>query len=82
MRLPKAKAKEAAADAEDQQEATEFKNAAKECAAERGDTDETRTAFSEKYGTNANKRTRSASASRQKAAGDTRRRRRRPSRDL
>jgi hypothetical protein len=52
----KAKAKEKAADAEDQQEATEFKNAAKECDSERGDTDETRTAFSEKYGTNANKK--------------------------
>jgi hypothetical protein len=52
----KAKAKEKAADAEDQQEATEVKNAAKECDAERGDTDETRTAFNEKYGTNANKK--------------------------
>jgi hypothetical protein len=52
----KAKAKEHAADTEDQQEATEFKNAAKECDAERGDTDETRTAFNEKYGTNANKK--------------------------
>ncbi len=52
----KAKAKEKAADAEDQQEATEFKNAAKECDAERGDTDETRLAFNEKYGTNANKK--------------------------
>jgi hypothetical protein len=47
----KAKAKEKAADAEDQQEATEFKNAAKECDAERGDTDETREAFALKYGT-------------------------------
>ena len=52
----KAKAKEKAADVEDQQEATEFKNAAKECDAERGDTDETRLAFNEKYGTNANKK--------------------------
>jgi hypothetical protein len=52
----KAKAKEKAADAEDQQEATDFKNAAKECDAERGDTDATRQAFAEKYGTNANKK--------------------------
>jgi hypothetical protein len=51
----KAKAKEKAADAEDQQDATEFKNAAKDCDAERGDTDETRQAFATKYGTaNAN----------------------------
>jgi len=50
----KAKAKEKAADAEDQQEATEFKNAAKECDGERGDTDESRAAFAELYGTNAN----------------------------
>jgi hypothetical protein len=47
----KAKAKEKVADAEDQQEATEFKNAAKECADERS-ADEA--AFAEKYGTNAN----------------------------
>jgi hypothetical protein len=52
----KAKAKEKAADAEDQQEATEFKNAAKECDSERGDTDESRAAFAEQYGTNANKK--------------------------
>jgi hypothetical protein len=51
----KAKAKEKAADAEDQQEATEFKNAAKECDAERGDTEESLAAFKEQYGTNANK---------------------------
>jgi hypothetical protein len=51
-----AKAKEKAADAEDQQEATEFKNAAKTCDDERGDTDESRQAFADKYGTNANKK--------------------------
>lgn len=49
----KAKAKEAAADEQDQQAATEFKNAAKECDAERqldpG-------AFAQKYGKNANDR--------------------------
>jgi len=49
----KAKAKEAAADAQDQEEATEFKNAAKECDAER---DADADAFANKYGTNANKR--------------------------
>ena len=46
-----AKAKEHEADAEDQQNATDFKNAAKECDAERGDTDATRQAFALKYGT-------------------------------
>ena len=50
----KAKAKEKAADAEDQQEATEFKNAAKTCDDERGDTDTSRDAFKLQYGTNAN----------------------------
>src|SRR5919205_573416 len=39
------------ADEEDQQEATEFKNAAKTCDAERGDTTESRDAFNAKYGT-------------------------------
>ena len=49
----KAKAKEHAADEEDQQDAAEQKNAAKECATERNaDAD----AFREQYGTNANKR--------------------------
>jgi hypothetical protein len=49
-----AKAKEHEADAEDQQQATEFKNAAKECDDERGDTEQSRSDFAEKYGTNAN----------------------------
>jgi hypothetical protein len=49
----KARAKEAAADAQDEQEATEFKNAAKECDAERTADP---AAFAAKYGTNANKR--------------------------
>jgi hypothetical protein len=52
----KAREKEQAADAEDQQEATEFKNAAKECDNERGDTAESREAFNQLYGTNANKK--------------------------
>ncbi len=49
----KAKAKEAAADEQDQEDAAEQKNAAKECATER---DADADAFREKYGTNANKR--------------------------
>jgi hypothetical protein len=49
----KAKENEAAADEQDQQEATAFKNAAKECDAERT---ADATAFANKYGTNANKR--------------------------
>jgi hypothetical protein len=49
----KAKAKEHAADEQDQEDAAEQKNAAKECATER---DADTTAFREKYGTNANKR--------------------------
>jgi ABC-type transporter MlaC component len=49
----KAKANEAKADDEDQEEASAFKNAAKECAAERtADPD----AFADQYGTNANNR--------------------------
>jgi hypothetical protein len=49
----KAKAKEHEADAQDQQDATEFKNAAKECDAER---DADAAAFADQYGTNANKK--------------------------
>jgi hypothetical protein len=49
----KARAKERQADAEDQQEATEFKNAAKECDSER---DADPAAFADTYGTNANKK--------------------------
>ena len=49
----KAKAKEAAADEQDQEDAAEQKSAAKECATER---DADADAFREKYGTNANKR--------------------------
>ena len=52
----KAKAKEHAADEQDAEDAAEFKNAAKECDAERGDTEDTRAAFADKYGTNENKR--------------------------
>jgi hypothetical protein len=52
----KAKAKRAEQDAADAEAAEEFKNAAKECDAERGDTQESRKAFEDKYGTNANKR--------------------------
>jgi hypothetical protein len=49
----KAKAKELAADEQDAEEATEFKNAAKECDAERT---VDAAAFAEKYGTNENNR--------------------------
>jgi hypothetical protein len=49
----KASENKAEMDAEDEQEADEFKNAAKECAAERSEDEE---AFREKYGTNRNKR--------------------------
>ena len=52
----KAKAKEHAADEQDAEDAAEFKNAAKECDDERGDTEATREAFAAKYGTNENKR--------------------------
>jgi hypothetical protein len=44
------------ADLESKQEITDFKNAAKECDNERGDTDTSRAAFAAKYGTNGNKR--------------------------
>jgi hypothetical protein len=50
----KARAMEKEADEQDQEEATAFKNAAKECAAERETLGED--AFREQYGTNANKR--------------------------
>ena len=50
----KAKAKEHKADEQDQEDATEFKNAAKACDAERGSTDATREAFNAKWGENEN----------------------------
>ena len=50
----KATAKEHAADVKDQQAATEWKNAAKECDAARGDTDESRAAFGTTWGTDEN----------------------------
>ena len=52
----KAKAKQAAQDAADAEQAEERTNAAQECDAERGDTDESRKAFEEQYGTNGNKK--------------------------
>ena len=48
----RAKAKQHAADEQDAEDAADFKNAAKECDDERGDTETTRYAFAEKYGTN------------------------------
>jgi hypothetical protein len=50
----KAEEVKAEMDAQDQQEVVAFKNAAKECAAERESLG--KTAFADKYGTNANKR--------------------------
>ena len=56
----KAREKEAAADEQDEQEATEFKNAAKECAAERSDPGfpaaHEGKSFEDFYGSNRNKR--------------------------
>jgi hypothetical protein len=52
----KAKAERAEQDEEDAEEAEARTNAAQECDAERGETQETRKAFEEKYGTNGNKR--------------------------
>jgi hypothetical protein len=52
----KAKAERAEEDAEDAEEAEERTNAAEACDAERGDTQESRKAFEDKYGTNGNKR--------------------------
>ena len=66
----KAKAKEAAADEQDQQDATAFKNAAKACDAERGDTTESRAAFAEKYGTGPNKRNAFGKCVSKKARGE------------
>src|SRR6185312_12654564 len=50
----KARENRAEEDAQDEQEVEEFKNAAKECAAERRDT--SREAFADEHGTNKNKR--------------------------
>lgn len=50
----KAKAKEHAADAKDQQAATDWKNAAQECDTARGETDESRAAFGTTWGTDEN----------------------------
>jgi hypothetical protein len=52
----KAKAKRAEQDAADAEAAEERKNAAEECDEERGETAQSRKAFEDKYGTNANKR--------------------------
>jgi hypothetical protein len=52
----KARAERAEQDEEDAEEAEDRKNAAEECDAERGETQETRKAFEDKYGTNGNKR--------------------------
>ena len=51
-----AKEAKATADQQDQETAKERKSAAKQCAKERGTSDESREAFAQKYGTNKNKR--------------------------
>lgn len=66
----KAKAKRAEQDEEDAEEAEDRKNAAQECDEERGETQETRKAFEEKYGTNANKRNAFGKCVSQKARED------------
>jgi hypothetical protein len=66
----KAKAERAEEDAEDAADAAARKNAAEECDAERGDTQESRKAFEEKYGTNANKRNAFGKCVSQKAKED------------
>jgi hypothetical protein len=62
----RAKEKKAEMDAEDAEETAEFKNAAKECAAERKMND----AFAEKYGTNENNRNAFGKCVSKKAKGD------------
>jgi hypothetical protein len=52
----KAKAKRAEQDAADAEAAAEFKNAAEECDAERGDTEASRKAFEDAHGSNGNKK--------------------------
>lgn len=66
----KAKAERAEQDEEDAEEAEDRKNAAQECDAERGDTQESRKAFEDKYGTNANKRNAFGKCVSQKARED------------
>ena len=66
----KAKAERAEQDAEDADEAEEQKNAAQECDAERGETEESHDAFEEKYGTNPNKRNAFGKCVSQKAQED------------
>ena len=67
----KAKAKRAEQDADDAAEAEEIKEAAEACDSERGDTQQTRTAFEDKYGANANKRNAFGKCVSQKAAHDS-----------
>lgn len=66
----KAKAKRAEQDAEDAEKAEARKNAAQECDTERGETQESRKAFADKYGTNGNKRNAFGKCVSQKAQSD------------
>jgi hypothetical protein len=67
----KAKAKRAEQDAADKAEAAEFRNAAEECDAERGDTAQTRQAFEDKYGANGNKKNAFGKCVSQKVSDDS-----------
>ena len=66
----KAKAKRAEQDQDDAEEAEDRKNAAEECDEERGETQESRKAFEDKYGTIANKRNAFGKCVSQKARED------------
>lgn len=66
----KAKAARAEQDEDDAEEAEDRKAAAEECDAERGETQETRKAFEDKYGTNGNKRNAFGKCVSQKARED------------
>jgi hypothetical protein len=66
----KAKAKRAEQDQDDAEEAEDRKNAAQECDEERGETQESRKAFEDRYGTNANKRNAFGKCVSQKARED------------
>ena len=67
----KAKAKRGEQDKADAEEAEKFKDAAEECDAERGDTQQSRRAFEDKYGTNGNKKNAFGKCVSQKAGDDS-----------
>ena len=67
----KAKAKRAEQDKADKAEAKERTNAAEECDAERGDTQQSRKAFEDEYGTNGSKKNAFGKCVSQKAGDDS-----------